>query len=114
MSSQWTCEMIAAAIRAVWPRDTMKLLARSMDVPLDTARHWLYREMSAKRRRELALALLAEMDAQEVGRSALRRRLAEWAGDVGVGDSNASVEAGRPGAARGVGTTRAAEEVRQS
>jgi hypothetical protein len=29
----------------------------------------------------LAVALLAEMDAQEVERGAVRRRLAEWAAD---------------------------------
>jgi len=69
----------AAAIRAVYPRHTMKMLARLLGMPLDTARHSLYRRFSSARRRELARALLAEMDAQEVGRDAVRRRLAEWA-----------------------------------
>jgi hypothetical protein len=76
-------EMIdeAAAIRAVYPRNTMKMLARLLGMPLDTARHSLYRRFSSARRRELAVALLAEMDAQEVERGAVRRRLAEWAAD---------------------------------
>lgn len=71
----------AAAIRAVYPRHTMKALARLLGMPIDTARHSLYRRFSSARRRELATALLAEMDAQEVERSAVRRRLAEWAAE---------------------------------
>ena len=71
----------AAAIRAVYPRHTMKMLARLLGMPLDTARHSLYRHFSSARRRELAVALLAEMDAQEVERDAVRRRLAEWAAE---------------------------------
>lgn len=69
----------AAAVRAVMPRNTMKRLARMLNMPLDTARHNLYRRFSAARRQELARALLAEMDQQDVERTALRRRLAEWA-----------------------------------
>jgi hypothetical protein len=57
----------------------MKRLARTMGVPLDTARHWLYRHFNTAQRKELAQALLKEMDEQEIGRSALRRRLAAWA-----------------------------------
>ena len=71
----------AAAVRAVYPRNTMKELARLLGMPLDTARHSLYRRFSSARRRELAQALLAEMDAQEVERDAVRRRLAEWAAE---------------------------------
>jgi hypothetical protein len=85
MSPQRNCEsgqMIeAAVIRAVYPRHTMKSLARAMGIPLDTARHWLYRNCCAARRRELALALIAELDEQEVARTALRRRLAQWAAE---------------------------------
>lgn len=66
-------------IRAVYPRDTMKRVARLMDVPLDTARHWIYRNLSAARRKELGDALIAELDSQQVGLIALRRRLAQWA-----------------------------------
>ena len=74
----------ADAIRAVYPRNAMKRLARCMSVPVDTARHWLFRHFSAARRQELARALLQEMDEQEVSRSAVRRQLAIWAA---LGDS---------------------------
>jgi hypothetical protein len=71
----------AAAIRVVYPRYTMKLLARRMGLPLDTARHWLYRNLCPARRRELALALLAEMDRQDAEeRADARRQLTEMAG----------------------------------
>jgi hypothetical protein len=68
-------------IRAALPYHGPKRLARLMAVPIETARHWYYKHMSSARRRELAMALLAEMDAQEVERGAVRRRLAEWAAD---------------------------------
>jgi hypothetical protein len=83
MSSQRICDSEmndAAAIRAVYPRHTMKLLALAMGVPLDTARHWLYRNLCAARRRELALALIAELDSQDAGRAAVRQRLTVMAG----------------------------------
>lgn len=85
MSSQQNCdsdEMTDAEIvRAVYPRNTMKRLARTAGAPIDTARHWLYRHFSPAQRKELARALLAEMDEQEVGRTVVRRRLAEWAAE---------------------------------
>jgi hypothetical protein len=84
MAPQQNCDSDmseADAIRRVYQRHAMKRLAGSMGVPLDTARHWLYRRFSNERRRELARALLAQMDAEEVGRSALRRRLAQWAAE---------------------------------
>lgn len=70
----------ADVIRAVWPRDTMKLLARAMGAPLDTARSWLYRECSASRRQEIAAALLAELDRQDAERERVRQRLLEMRG----------------------------------
>lgn len=70
----------AAVIRAVYPRHTMKRLAAAMNIPIDTARHWLFRKVSAERRRDLALALLAEMDRQDAERRLLRRTLYEAAG----------------------------------
>lgn len=84
MSSQQTCESKvtdAETIRAVYPRHTMKRLALLLNVPLDTARHWLYRSLSGARRRELALALLAELDRQEHSRAAIRQQLQQMAGD---------------------------------
>ena len=67
------------AIRAIYPRHTMKRLAQAAGVPLDTARAWLYRNLTSDRRRELARELLAEFDRQEPQRSALRRQLVKWA-----------------------------------
>lgn len=70
----------AAIIRAVYPRDAMKRLARLLSMPLDTARHNLYRRFSAARRCELALALLAELDRQDTERAHIRSQLREMAG----------------------------------
>lgn len=84
MSLQQNCEREmteADAVRAVYPRHTMKALARATGAPLDTARHWLYRHFNPAQRRHLATTLLAEMDRQDVDRSALRRRLAQWASE---------------------------------
>lgn len=85
MSSHKICDSRAVteadAIRAVYPRHSLKRLAGAMGVPTDTARHWLYRHFNPAQRKELARALLAEMDEQEVGRSAVRRRLAEWSAE---------------------------------
>ena len=83
MSSPKMCEKPpvneGTVIRAALPSGGPKRLARLMDVPVETARHWWYRHLASSRRREVAAALLAEMDKQDVERSALRRRLAEWA-----------------------------------
>ena len=72
----------AAVIHAVLPRHSAKRLARLMSVPLETARSWLYRNLSSARRRELALALLAELDRQDAEeRADARRQLKEMAGE---------------------------------
>lgn len=84
MATQPNCEIQmseAAAIRVVYRSHAMKEVARLMDVPVDTARTWIYRHFSTARRRELARALIAEMDAQDVERDAVRRQLAEWAAE---------------------------------
>lgn len=82
MSPQQNCEMTDAEVfRAVYPRHTMKRLARVTGAPLDTARHWLYRHFNPAQRQVLARALLAELDRQDVERGALRRRLAAWAAE---------------------------------
>lgn len=83
MSPQQICERPemtdAEVLRTALPASTMKTLARVVGAPLDTARHWLYRRFNPAQRRDLAAALLAEMDRQDVRRHAARRRLAEWA-----------------------------------
>jgi hypothetical protein len=48
-------------VRAVYPQHTMKLLARLMNVPIGTAREWLYSRFPPRRTQELALALLPEL-----------------------------------------------------
>ncbi len=91
MSSQKNCDSKvmteAELIREIYPRHAMKMLARVLDAPLDTARHLLYRKFSATRRRELALKLLRELDAQEQRRMGVRRQLQAMAneklGEVG-------------------------------
>jgi hypothetical protein len=72
----------AATIRAVYPAHTMKSLARLMGVPIDTARTWLYRHLCAARRRELALALIAELDRQDIERAVVRQKLNMMAGEI--------------------------------
>ena len=83
MSSKEKVESVSGAevIREVLPQHSVKRLARMLNLPLGTAHEWVYRRLSSERRRELALALLAELDEQEVARGALRRRLAEWAAE---------------------------------
>jgi hypothetical protein len=71
----------AAAIRVVFPKHTRKHLARVMNRPIGWAVESYYRRFSAAHRRDLARALLAEMDAQDVERKALRRILAQWASE---------------------------------
>lgn len=103
----------AAVIRAIWPGGRTKRLARLCGVPLGTAHEWLYRHLSAARQREIARALLAEMDRQDrEERAAARVRLAEMAGIdavVAVGDAMAGAGAGvaaDPGAAAAAGSRR--------
>lgn len=83
-----------ALIKAVLPRHSPKLLSRLMGVPIETARHWIYKRLSNTRRRDLARALLEEMDRQDVERSALRYRLAQWAAEVNGGTENAAASLG--------------------
>lgn len=71
----------AAIIRAVFPRHPVKSVARLLGLSISAAHEWTYRRLSNARRRELAEALLQEMDRQEVARTALRRRLAAWAAE---------------------------------
>lgn len=70
----------AEIIRAVFPRHTAKLLARAMNAPIATARSWLYRSLSSTRRRELALALIAQIDREDAERALVRACLEEIVG----------------------------------
>jgi hypothetical protein len=71
----------AALIKAVIPQHTAKRLARLMGHSLKTAQHWLYYGPACGKRRELAIALLAEYDREEEKRASIRRRLLEWAAE---------------------------------
>lgn len=84
-------KMDAAVIRQVMPRETVKRLARLMAVPLGTAHEWVYRNLSAARRRELAVALLAEMDRQDQSRAAIRQRLEQVVTDHEMGGAGGGV-----------------------
>lgn len=88
MSAPQNCEPdmseVAAIVRTVYPGHALKRVAGVMNAPLDTVRTWLYRRLSASRRRELALALLAELDRQDAERACVRRQLGVWA--AGAGD----------------------------
>ena len=77
----------AALLREVLPRHGPKRLARLMAVPVDTARHWFYRHLSAARCHELALKLLTELDEQDRRREAVRRRLEIVAAGTGTADA---------------------------
>ncbi len=85
-----------ALIREVFPAHGPKLLARLMAVPVNTAHHWLYVHLSASRRRELALKLLAELDQQDRRRADVRQQLETIAyGERGeVGGARAGEAAG--------------------
>lgn len=76
-----------ALIREVFPNAWPKRLAKLMDVPVHTARHWFYARMSNARRRDLAIKLLQEMDEDdrrrerhELRRQEVRRQLQQIAG----------------------------------
>ncbi len=61
-------EIVRWACRALFRSAAVKRTARLMDVPTETAKVWINRNLSAVRCDELALKLLAEIDVE-------RRRL---------------------------------------
>lgn len=85
MSPHKTVEIVsnavASAVRGVFPRHAEKELARLMNKSLGWAHEVLYRRFSSAHRRDLARALLREMEKQDVARIALRRQLATWAAE---------------------------------
>lgn len=60
-------------------RHWAKRLAHMLDVPTETARSWVYRSMPRARRKEIALALIAECDRLEAVIADTRRRWKEVA-----------------------------------
>lgn len=87
-----------ALFHAALPRHGVKRLAQLACVPVETARHWMYRHFSTARQREIAHQLLAEMDRQDrEERAAARRWLREKAGINAVtapGDATESAVGG--------------------
>ncbi len=57
------------------PKHGAKRLAQLMGVPIETARHWLYKTPAADRHGELVRRLLAEFERQEAERTRVRQRL---------------------------------------
>jgi hypothetical protein len=66
-------------LKLIFPSNTPKHVARLMDVPLETARTWVYRKMSNARRRELAEKLLIQIDKDRGRFDAIERQLLEIA-----------------------------------
>lgn len=54
-------QLLARAIRTLYPRGTIKRLARLLDVPIGTAHSLIHKRLSRSRRRELAEKLLKEI-----------------------------------------------------
>lgn len=54
-------QLLARAIRKLYPRSAIKCLARLLDVPLGTAHSLIHKRLSNWRRRELAEKLLQEI-----------------------------------------------------
>lgn len=70
-----------AIMRAVLPTNGPKRLAQLLGAPIETARTWYYRTLSSSRRREIALALLKELDAENARRAAVREQLVKMVGN---------------------------------
>jgi hypothetical protein len=66
-------------LKLIFPSNTPKHVARLMDVPLETARTWVYRNISNARRRELAEKLLTQIDKDRGRLDEIERQLLEIA-----------------------------------
>ena len=69
----------AATIKLVLPDNTTKRLSRLLGIPLKTAEAMLYRGVPKSWLSRLAVALLEEMQRQNIDRSAIEYRLAMYA-----------------------------------
>lgn len=83
MSSHRECEPLTARFPPELCHHWVKRLARMMSVPHETARHWAFRRLPDARRKEIALALLAECDRLQTLVDETRQRWAEVADEVG-------------------------------
>ena len=83
MSSHQKCEPLTARFPPELCHHWVKRLARLMGVPIETARHWAFRRIPDARRKEIALALIAECDRLQTLISQTRQRWAEVADEAG-------------------------------
>jgi hypothetical protein len=101
MSSHQKCE---PALTARFPPELchhwVKRLARLMGVPHETARHWAFRRLPDARRKEIALALIAECDRLQTLISQTRQRWAEVADEAGGAVVGRDAYPRRPGPRR--------------
>lgn len=67
-------------IRQIFQRDAPKRLARLMNVPVETARNWLYRNLSSARRIELAEKMIEQIAEERRRLDAAERALKEITG----------------------------------
>jgi len=78
----------------------VKRLARLMGVPHETARHWAFRRIPDARRKEIALALIAECDRLQTLVDETRQRWAEVADEVGGVVARGEADPQRPALGR--------------
>ena len=100
MSPHGKCEPDMAVLTARFPPELchhwVKRLARLMGVPHETARHWVFRRVPDARRKEIALALIAECDRLQTLISQTRQRWAEVADEAGGAVSRGVADPRRP------------------
>jgi hypothetical protein len=85
-----TGAFLTAVIRRLYPRHTIKMLARLLDVPIGTAHSLIHKRLSNWRRRELAEKLLSEIYGEIHSHIELCMRLEEM-----TGNRDAEVDAAR-------------------
>jgi hypothetical protein len=83
VSSHPKCEpAITARLPPELCHHWVKRLARLMGVPPETARHWAFRRLPDARRKEIALALIAECDRLQTLINETRQRWSEVADET--------------------------------
>jgi hypothetical protein len=85
-------QVLALAIRTLYPRGTIKCLARLLDVPIGTAHSIIHKRLPLWRRRELAEKLLQEIYGEIHSHIELCMQLEEL-----TGNRNGGVSAARGG-----------------
>ena len=100
MASHRKCEPDMTAVTARFPPELchhwVKRLANLMGVPPETARHWAFRRLPDARRKEIALALIAECDRLQTLVIETRQRWAEVADEAGGAVAGRDVDPQRP------------------